>query len=50
MHIRLAVYCGNDATYMSLLRAPHSLPAHPPDGSAVCVENHFVSCVSFLTL
>jgi len=47
MHICLAVHCGNAATYMSLLRAPHSLPPHLPDGLAVCVEKHFVSCLSF---
>lgn len=28
MHICFAMYCGNDATYMSLLRALHSLPPH----------------------
>ena len=47
MHVRLAVCCGNDATYMSLLRAPHSLPPHLADDLAACVEKHFVSCLSF---
>lgn len=47
MDIRPAVYCGNDATYMGLLRAPHFLSPHLPDGLAVCVEKHFVSCLSF---
>lgn len=50
MHIRLAVYCGNDAAYMSLLGAPHSLPPHLPDGFTACVEKQFVSFLSFLVL